>query len=72
MWTADACRKKADEAEQLAGVVALGTDRERLQAEARSWRQQAAETDARERAWSEPQPPSALQHLASFFGARRR
>ena len=47
MLTAEQCRQKAEEAEALARLVSLNTDKARLAAMAADWRKRAAELEDR-------------------------
>ena len=67
MWNADHCHARADQAEELARMVALDTDRQRLHQEARSWRRHAADIVERDQMWRQAEPPSALSTLLSWF-----
>lgn len=44
--TADECRAKAEELEQVAHLVSYGPDRTRLAEQARFWRLEAAKAEA--------------------------
>ncbi len=49
MLTAEECRRKAAEAEALAKLVSLNTDKTRLLTMAAEWRRRAEDQDSRSR-----------------------
>ena len=71
MRTAADCRKHAEDADSLAMIVSLGSDRERLRKEAQAWRVKAEEIEDRERIWSPAERPSALSTFKRWLNPRR-